>query len=138
MLPWVQFNKMTIQESLQLDWSLYHQSLAKKGKLSALVTLKDGSTTQASNMVFNMAQTSSAEMVRCSVKGADYYLPLFLIKSIEPQSAQHALVTLSNGEQLNMYDAPSFTEENLGLLFSENGKSQYLNWSDVKKLDFVD
>ncbi len=135
-LPWQHFNKMTIQDEAQHDWQAYHQALLKKGKLSAQVTQKDKSQITATNLVFNMAQTSSSEMVRCTVKGMDFYMPLFLIKSIEPKSAQHALVTLINGEQLNMSDTASFTEENLGLLYSDNGQSRYISWVDVEKIEF--
>lgn len=136
LLPWEQFKKMTIQDQPQHDWQAYHQGLNHKALLSAEVELKNGNKVQAGQMVFNMAQTSPAEMIRCTVEGMDYYMPLFLIKSIEPLSAQHAKVTLRNGEQMNMFDAASFTDENLGLLYSANGESQYIKWADVKKLVF--
>ena len=137
LLPWEQFNKMTIQEVPQNDWQTFHSSIRKEGKLNAQLTFKDDSLISASSIVFNMAQTSPAEMIRCTVKGMDYYMPLFLIKSIEPKSNQHALVTLMNGEQTEMYDAASFTEENLGLLYTGNGKSQYVQWKNVKKIEFI-
>ncbi|WP_154223591.1 hypothetical protein [Marinicella rhabdoformis] len=135
-LPWEQFKKMAIQEFPQNDWQEYHSLISKKGKLNAQLTLKDGAQISAKNLVYNMAQTSPAEMIRCTVKGMDYYLPLFQIKSIEPKSNQHALVTLIDGEQVEMFDSASFTEENLGLLFSVDGVSKYVNWKDVKKVDF--
>lgn len=136
LLPWEQFKKMTIQDQPQHDWQAYHQGLNHKAVLSAEVELKNGSLVQANQMVFNMSQTSPAEIIRCTVKGMDLYMPLFLIKSIEPLSDQHAKVTLRNGEQLNMYDAASFTDENLGLLYEQGGNSQYIPWANVKKLVF--
>lgn len=136
LLPWEQFNKMTIQETPQNNWQVFHDNIRKPGKLNGHLLLKDGTEISASDIVFNLAQTSSAEMIKCTVKGMDIYMPLFLIKSIEPKSNHHALVTLKSGEQIEMFDSSSFTEENLGLLFTVNSKNQYIQWKKIQKIDF--
>lgn len=134
-LPWEHVTRVTFIDADETDWQPYTTAARKSGLLKASVRTKDGTVSEG-NLVFNLAQSSPAEMIRCTVKGMDYYMPLFMIKSIKPVSEQYSEVTLVTGEQLNMYDSASFTAENLGLLLTEGGNTRYLAWDTVEEISF--
>ncbi len=134
-LPWEQFNKITFTEPVEDGWDSYHQAVKKPGKLKAIVKRRSG-TELDGDIIFNMAQSSPAEMIRCTIKGMDIYMPMFMMRSIKPAGDQYSDVTLTDGTVMKVYGSASFTSENLGLLVNPSDQAEYVPWEDVEEIIF--
>lgn len=83
--------------------------------LRGTVTGSDGKTGEG-RLVFDLDETESWEMLNGDRHGVEYYVPLAMIRSLEPIDDDSASVILKNGRTLQLEEGQDVTEHNAGVL----------------------
>jgi hypothetical protein len=97
----------------------------------------------AGRLVYDLDESETIETLDAPSEGVDYTIPFGLIASIVPpgreeRGAQHASVTLHDGEELQLERAGDLGEGNAGMLIFVEGRRrpEYVPWTDVEQVDF--
>jgi hypothetical protein len=110
--------------------------------LAGSVTTRDGRRL-AGRLVYDLDESETTETLDAPSEGVDYTIPFGLIASIVPagseeRGAQHVLVVLHSGEELQLERTGDLGEMNAGMLVfvAGNERPEYLPWTDVERVDF--
>jgi hypothetical protein len=94
-------------------------------------------------LVYDLDESETTETLDAPSRGVDYTILFGLIASIEPggreeRGAQHARVTLHDGEELQLERTGDLGERNAGMLIFVDGRErpEYVQWTDVEQVDF--
>jgi len=97
----------------------------------------------AGRLVYDLDESEATETLDAPSRGVDYTIPFGLIASIvspgrDERDAQHARVTLHNGEELQLERTGDLGEKNAGMLIFVDGRQrpEYVPWADVEQVDF--
>jgi hypothetical protein len=106
-------------------------------RLSGTVTL-DGGDWRKGELVFDLDEEWSWEMLDGSSDKIDYTVPFALVASIEPRGSRGCLVRLRNGEELFLEDSQDTDDDNAGLVVvpTGDGEPAHVPWSRVSKIEF--
>jgi hypothetical protein len=106
--------------------------------LTGIVTTRAGRRL-AGRLVYDLDESETTETLDAPAEGVDYTIPFGLIISIVlPGREEPAMVTLSNGEQLQLDRRGDLGEANGGMLIFVDGsqRPEYVLWTDVERVDF--
>ena len=106
--------------------------------LTGIVTTRTGRRL-AGRLVYDLDESETTETLDAPARGVDYTIPFGLITSIVlPGGEGQAVVTLSNGEQLQLDRRGDLGNANGGMLIFADGsqRPEYVLWTDVERVDF--
>jgi hypothetical protein len=110
-------------------------------QLTGSVTSRAGRRV-AGRLVFDLDESETTETLDAPSRGVDYTIPFGPIASIVPpgreeSGAQHAVVILHDGEELQLERAGDLGERNAGMLIFVDGRQrpEYLPWTEVERID---
>jgi hypothetical protein len=106
--------------------------------LTGVVTTRAGRRL-AGRLVYDLDESETTETLDAPAQGVDYTIPFGLIASIAlPGREEHARVTLTNGEQLQLDRRGDVGDANGGMLIFVDGsqRPEYVLWTDVERVDF--
>jgi len=110
--------------------------------LTGSVTTRAGRRLEG-RLVYDLDESETTETLDAPSQGVDYTIPFGLIASIVPAGrkepgAQHASVTLHDGEELQLERTGDLGEGNAGMLIFVDGRQrpEYVPWTDVEQVDF--
>jgi len=105
--------------------------------LTGKVMTKDGKSFQG-KMAYDLDEIWNIEILDGESKGSRYFIPFYLIKSIEPQNYNYSLVTLTNGQTLMLGEEADVNHKNNGVLvWLSESKTRYIPWKNIKSLTFT-
>ncbi len=97
----------------------------------------------AGRLVYDLDESETTETLDAPSQGVNYTIPFGLIASIaspsrEERGAQHARVTLHDGEELQLERSGDLGEGNAGMLIFVDGRErpEYVRWTDIEQVDF--
>jgi hypothetical protein len=100
------------------------------------IETKDGETFQG-NLAYDLDELWDIEILDGQSKGARYYIPFYLIKSISPQNYNYSLVELNDGTSLMLGEEGDVSSKNNGVLvWLSESKTKYVPWKNIKSLTF--
>jgi hypothetical protein len=106
------------------------------GKLRGTVTDREGKT-HAGELVFDLDEQESWEILNGSRDGIDYDIPFALVRSIEPDRWDSSRVVLRGGAELLLEDGQDVSEVNAGVLvLSGDDEETFVAWQDVRRIAF--
>lgn len=110
---------------------------ARPVHLSGTVTLTGGDWRKG-ELVFDLDEEWSWEMLDGSSEKIDYTVPFALVASIEPQGRDGCLVRLRNGEELELEDSQDVDRDNSGLVVVPKGDGEpaHVPWQKISKIEF--
>jgi hypothetical protein len=110
--------------------------------LTGSVTTRAGGRLSG-RLVYDLDESETTETLDAPSRGVDYTIPFGLIASIallgrEERGAQHARVTLHDGEELQLERTGDLGEGNAGMLIFVGGRErpEYVRWTDLEQVDF--
>ena len=96
-----------------------------------------GGKTHAGELVFDLDEIASWELLNGSREDVEYYIPFDMLRSIEPTRDDGSTVTLTSGVTATLYDGQDVSENNDGVVvLRENGREAYFAWDEIKRIDF--
>lgn len=102
--------------------------------LRGVVTLTDESTVEGS-IHFDLDESESWEMLNGGSGGIAYDIPFSRVQSIE-RGDDNAVVTLTNGEELQLDDGQDVGARNAGIVVElASGGETFVPWRDVRRVD---
>jgi hypothetical protein len=94
-------------------------------------------------LVYDLDESETTETLDAPSRGVDYTIPLGLVASIalgsrDEHGASRAVVTLHDGEELQLERGGDLGDGNGGLLIFVAGRErpEYVAWTDVERIDF--
>jgi hypothetical protein len=89
-------------------------------------------------IVFDLDESETWEMLDGVREGIGYSIPFERVRSIEPLESRTTLVTLTNGQKLQLGDTQDVGAKNAGVLILAPGSApeHYVPWRDVMRIDF--
>ena len=105
--------------------------------LAGTVTLRNGDW-RTGDLVFDLDEEWSWEMLDGSSNEIDYTVPFALVASIEPAGRSGCLVRLRNGSEIELEDSHDVDEDNSGVVVipSGSGEPAYVPWREIAKIEF--
>jgi hypothetical protein len=106
-------------------------------RLSGTVTLKNGDWRKG-DLVFDLDEEWSWEMLDGESGGIDYSVPFGLVKSIEPAGRAGCLVRLRNGLDLELENSHDVDEDNSGMVVipADEGEPGHVAWDEIARIEF--
>jgi hypothetical protein len=93
--------------------------------------------THSGDLVFDLDEAKSWEMLNGSRDDVEYYIPFEMIRSVEPQRGDESKVVLKNDIELLLRDGQDVSESNDGVVvLRANGRETYLSWDEIKRVQF--
>ena len=105
--------------------------------LAGTVTLRNHDW-RTGDLVFDLDEEWSWEMLDGSSNEIDYTVPFALVASIEPAGRSGCLVRLRNGSEIELEDSHDVDEDNSGVVVipSGSGEPAYVPWREIAKIEF--
>ena len=106
--------------------------------LQGVVTVRNGRRLEG-RLVYDLDESETTETLDAPARGVDYIIPFELIASIvRPNGATRILVTLHNGEELQLDRRGDLGDQNGGMLIfpADSQRAEYVRWADVERIDF--
>jgi hypothetical protein len=104
--------------------------------LFGTVTDEDG-VAYRGQIVYDLDEAETWEVLHGDLDDIEYHIPFEMVKSVEPVSRDSSLVTLKNGEKVELEDSQDVSDSNDGILvIADDGKETYIRWRDVEKIQF--
>jgi len=99
---------------------------------------KSGRGYYSGQIVFDLDETESWEMLNGSRDGVEYFIPFDMIQSIRPGRHDTSEVTLNNGIELELEDGQDVAERNAGIVImrGDSEREVYIPWRDVEQIVF--
>lgn len=114
------------------DYEDYHAPKALHGKIETI----DGPSFKG-RLIYDLDEAWDIEVLDGKSKGAKYYLPFYLIKSITPQNYNYSLIELTNNTSLLLGEEEDVNHNNNGILVWINeSKTKYIPWKKIKSVTF--
>lgn len=132
-VPFPQFTELTIIPISELNLLKYDDFPAPQPLQGEILTRTTGSV--AGKLAYDLDENLNIELLDGKNNNITYRIPFKYISTIEPKNYKYTFITLKNGSQLSLGDAPDVNRENSGLLLSEKDKVPfYIPWNEVKKV----
>jgi hypothetical protein len=118
-----------------------YDDFARGRSLTGSVTTRGGRRLTG-RLVYDLDESETTETLDAPSQGVDYTIPLGLVASIVPvgkeRGARRAVVTLHDGEELQLDRAGDLGEGNGGMLIFIDGRErpEYVQWTDIEQIDF--
>ena len=142
LISWDAFERVDFSPGAPEDTGPAYGDFPPGRPLTGSVTTRDGRRL-AGRLVYDLDESETTETLDAPSQGVDYTIPFDLIASIvvsgrEQRGAQHARVTLRNGEELQLELAGDLGERNAGTLIFVDGqpRPEYVPWTNVEQVDF--
>jgi hypothetical protein len=105
-------------------------------RLAGTVTLSNGDW-RTGDLVFDLDEEWSWEMLDGSSNEIDYTIPFALVASIEPAGRDGSLVRLTNGLSLELEDSHDVDRDNSGVVVIPRGDGEpgHVEWADIRKIE---
>lgn len=105
-------------------------------RLAGTVTLSNGDW-RTGDLVFDLDEEWSWEMLDGSSNEIDYTIPFALVASIEPAGRDGSLVRLTNGLSLELEDSHDVGRDNSGVVVIPRGDGEpgHVEWADIRKIE---
>jgi hypothetical protein len=106
--------------------------------LTGIVTTRAGRRLEG-RLVYDLDESETTETLDAPAQGVDYTIPFGVITSIAlAERDGRAMVTLANGEQLQLDRRGDLGDANGGMLIFATGNSrpEYVPWTDVERVEF--
>ena len=105
--------------------------------LAGTVTLRSGDW-RTGNLVFDLDEEWSWEMLDGSSSEIDYTVPFALVATIESAGRSGCFVRLRNGQEIELEDSHDVDEDNSGVVVipSGSGEPAYIPWREIAKIEF--
>jgi hypothetical protein len=102
-------------------------------------TVVDGDGNEYSGqLVYDIDESENWEALNGRDRGVEFAIPFSMIASIEPYGRDSAVVTLRNGEEIELEDSQDVSESHDGILvLDENGEiHEWIAWEDIEVVRF--
>lgn len=135
-IPWKEFKRIEFSNAKAPTHPTY-SDYKDLGRFEGTVKTKDGAR-HSGYIVYDLDEEASYELIQGKDKGLEYEIPIFLIRSIRPQSSYGAYVVLRNGTRLFLEDTQDVNEENDGILVfksKDDRAPQFIRWMDIEELE---
>lgn len=134
-IDWRDFESLQLNHSIDgigLSYDDYLPAQRLKGKVS----LKDKSE-YSGIIIYNLDKAMTVENIDGENAGLSFTIPLLYVKSISPKGLKYSKLVLKNGLNLLLGNSVDVNYKNDGVLvFTEDGKSEFLNWFDIENISF--
>ncbi|MDA8019234.1 MAG: hypothetical protein MPN21_17475 [Thermoanaerobaculia bacterium] len=87
-------------------------------------------------IVFDLDESESWEYLNGDYRDVEYSIPFYKIESIKPRGSRASLVTLRNGEEIELDDSADVDDGNDGIAIVSSGDTDYIRWRDVEEIRF--
>ena len=133
-IPWKHFEEITFQEP---QGGLGYRDYPDPKPIEGTVLLFNGNTHEG-QIIFDMDELWSLEMLDGNDDYVEYQIPFRYIKSIRPKNKAYSLVELHNGDEFLLGDSQDVSRSNDGVLImnKSNGKPISIEWDDIDQIDF--
>ncbi len=113
-----------------------YDSYAPTRPLHARIATRDGQNLQG-RMVYDLDESSTAEILNGEGEGVEYHIPFSLISRIEPLD-DSSRITLVSGTSLHLDGVVDVDNGNSGILIfeSDQGPAKHIPWRNVAQIDF--
>lgn len=113
-----------------------HMDYGSPKPLYGMVETIEGQSFQG-RLVYDLDETWDIEILDGKSKGTKYYIPFYLVKSINPQNYNYSLVELTNGSTIMLGDEGDINHRNNGILvWLTASKTKYIPWKQIKSVTF--
>ena len=87
------------------------------------------------NLAYDLDENMNFEVLDGKNNNITYQIPFKYIRSIEPKNYKYSFITLKNGSQLSLGDAPDVNHENSGIIIFGNEIPVYIPWNEIKAVN---
>jgi hypothetical protein len=113
-----------------------YEDFAPHGALTGTV-MTEGGKKHTGRIAYDLDESEGWELLNGERGDVEYSIPFFMLASIKPNGRDACRVNLRNGESLLLESAVDVGEDNAGVLvYSQGGRSKYIEWEDVERIDF--
>jgi hypothetical protein len=136
LVSWDAFERVDFAADLS-DSGPAYGDFAPGKPLRGTVTRRDG-TRLAGRLVYDLDEEETTELLNGSWDDIEYHIPFALIAAIVPQDWDSSRIQLRAGGEVVLEDQTDVGEGNAGLLVfaSDGARPTYVEWEDVKRIDF--
>lgn len=132
-VPMSQLNELTIipvAELKLLSYDDFSMPQHLKGEVTTRSDIQVSGT-----MAYDLDENLDIEVLDGRNNNITYRIPFKYIATIEPKNYKYSFITLKNGSQLSLGEAPDVNRENSGIIvFGENHTPTYIFWNEVKSV----
>ncbi len=87
------------------------------------------------SLAYDLDENMNFEVLDGKNNNITYQIPFKYIRSIEPKNYKYSFITLKNGNQLSLGDAPDVNRENSGIIVFGNEIPVYIPWNEIKAVN---
>lgn len=87
------------------------------------------------SLAYDLDENMNFEVLDGKNNNITYQIPFKYIRSIEPKNYKYSFITLKNGSQLSLGDAPDVNHENSGIIIFGNEIPVYIPWNEIKAVN---
>lgn len=132
-VPFIQFDELTVIPISELNL-LSYTDFTPSLLLSGEVISRSGDHI-IGQLAYDLDENLNIEVLDGKNDNIYYKIPFQYIFSIEPKNYKYSFITLKNGHQLSLGDAPDVNRENSGIIISGDYEIPfYIPWNEVKKV----
>lgn len=134
-VPWDAFDRLELREAPGSGpgYDTYPEPRELRGR----VTDHEGNVVRG-RIVFDLDEASTWEILNGQMRDIEFDVPFARIASIRPSGSDASVVTLLDGEELELEDSQDVSESNDGVLIytADDEDPTYLAWRDVELIEF--
>lgn len=133
-VSWQAFRRIDLRETAAVGRR--YDDYPPGRSLRGTVTDRNGTRWQG-RIVFDLDETETWEMLDGERQGIVYSVPFERIRSLEPLGDRTTMVSLRNGQKLQLGETQDVNEKNAGVLVLSTGAApeHYVSWGRVARLD---
>ncbi len=106
------------------------------GPINGTVVDYEGRTFSG-HLVFDLDETETWELLNGDLHDVEYNIPFSKIRALTPGPSDTSVITLKNGDKLELSDGQDVSERNAGVVvLRDNGRETYLRWDEIERIDF--
>lgn len=134
LIPWSAFERVDFSEAGSSGPS--YDDFKPSVPLRGTVTDADGKR-YSGRIVYDVDESETWEFLNGEWRDVEYSIPFSLIRAVEPRDDDSSRVILKSGEELVLEDTADVGEGNSGVLvIPTEGKPIYVEWDEVKRVEF--
>lgn len=134
LIPWSAFERVDFSEAGSSGPS--YDDFKPSEPLRGTVT-DAGGKRYSGRIVYDIDESETWEILNGEWRDVEYSIPFALVRAVEPRDDESSRVILKSGEELVLEDAADVDGDNSGVLVIPiEGKPIYVEWDDVKRIDF--
>ena len=112
-----------------------YSTFAAGKKLTGTVTDREGRK-HAGHIVYDLDEAETWELLGGTYRDVEYNIPLGLVAAIVPTSYDASRIVLKSGLEVELEDSADVGEGNAGLAVVRGDDVRYVEWDEVKRIDF--